>query len=561
MRKILLVLLCLISVQAYALTPLPVDKAFEFTAITQQNTIVLQWNIAPTYQLYRERIHINVLAPSELTLGKVELPQGIEHDDSILGHYEVYQDALKITVPLENTQPSESTLLVEYQGCSVDGFCYPPETRAITLQISQFGTQIVDIAPYQPNQTPVPKTSSLSVETILLSLLTFFGLGILLAFTPCVLPMIPILSSIIVGRNSSKGRAFSLSITYVFGMALAYAAAGLSAGYFGGSLQVALQQSWVLIVFALVFVVLALSMFGFYDLQLPTRWHNALSKLHQKRPTGTYVSAFIMGALSILIASPCISAPLVAALAYISKTGHTTLGGLALFSMGLGIGLPLLILGTLGGKLLPKAGEWMNVVKTFFGVLLLMTSVWILYRILSPAVCMVLWGLIAIISSIYWGVFKYKKQIFLWAFLLVGVVYFCAGVVGHQNPFNPFEKANATSLQFTRIKTTADLERALQANRGHYVMLDFYADWCSSCIVMKYTVFNQPDVQAALNNVVLLQADVTANDANDKALEKALGVFAPPTIIFFDENGKEITDARIVGDVTKSKFEKRLDMF
>ena len=558
MRKALIgLLLCLISVQTYALEPLPVDQAFAFHASVQQHTIVLQWNIAPPYELYRERIHVSVLPPSELTLGTFELPQGIEHNDKILGRYQVYENQLEFSVPLENTQPSESTVLVEYQGCSIDGFFYPPETRAITLQISQFGTQIADISPYQASTLPTQTPSTLSAETVLLSLLTFFGLGILLAFTPCVLPMIPILSSIIVGRNSSKGHAFSLSLTYVIGMALAYAAAGLTAGYFGSSLQVALQQSWVLIIFALVFVTLALSMFGLYDLQLPASWQNALSRYHQKRPTGTYVSAFIMGALSILIASPCISAPLVAALAYISKTGHTTLGGLALFSLGLGMGIPLLILGTLEGKLLPKAGEWMNVVKTFFGVLLLMTSVWILYRILSPAVCMVLWGLIAIISSIYWGVFKYKKRIFLWAFLLMGVVYFGAGVMGHQNPFNPFEKANATTLSFTQINTTADLERALQANRGHYVMLDFYADWCSSCIVMRYTVFNQPDVQAALNNVVLLQADVTANDADDKALEKSLNVFAPPTIIFFDENGKEITDARIVGDVTKGEFLKK----
>ena len=461
MKKTLFCLLLLITGTGFAaIQPIPVDQAFQLKGALQQKHLMLHWQIAPGYQLYRERIQVKSIVDSPLHLDKLDLPRGILKTDKILGHYQIYQHQLTLSLPLLNYQNGEFRIIVNYQGCSAAGYCYPPQQRLLTLQISPFGAQVqsiekmaVQIAQTQPSQ--------LAQKSLWLTLLTFFGLGILLAFTPCVLPMVPILSGIIVGQKQSTRQAFLLSLTYVLAMALAYAIAGVLAGLLGKNLQAALQTPAVIIVFALLFVILACSLFGFYELRLPHKWQQQLTLLSQRQKSGSYLGVAIMGALSILVVSPCISAPLVAALAYISQTGHATLGGLILFVMGLGMGTPLLVIGTLEGKFLPKAGEWMNTVKIILGVLLLITAIWLLYRLLPGNICLILWGLIASTSAVYLGVFKFSNikrrtilwHLILWLWLVSGILFLVGGILGNQDPMHPLNSKRQHPLHFHKYKT------------------------------------------------------------------------------------------------------------
>lgn len=433
--------------------------------------------------------------------------------------------------------------------------------------------------------TPIPEqdriAQTLASGHTWVTLLSFFGFGLLLAFTPCVFPMVPILSGLIVGHGAtlSTARAFALSLAYVLAMALTYTAAGVFAGLFGSNLQAVFQNPWVLGTFSALFVVLALSLFGFYELQVPSWLQGKLTELSNRQRSGTLLGAAIMGLLSALIVGPCVAAPLAAALIYIGKSGDALLGGSALFMLSMGMGAPLLVLGTSAGKLLPKAGAWMHTVKSVFGVLLLAVAIWMLERVLPMALTLVLWAALLIVSGVYMGALdrllpdasgwrKFWKGIGLvivlyGALLLVGA----AGGGGDVlRPLHGLQLAGAStqstrthSLPFTRIKSIADLNNALAAARGKAVMLDFYADWCVSCKEMEKYTFNNSGVQQLLSERVLLQADVTANDAEDRALLQHFGLIGPPSILFFSPEGHECATRRVMGYLDPEQFSRFAD--
>lgn len=567
MKKALIVLLFFMNfVSICHANPLEAANAFQLTAQIKAKQLVLNWKIAPGYLLYRHSIAIESQTPTQLSLGSWQVPNGQDRYDAVLGNYQVYQHNLQVLAPLRYHHVGEFRLRVNFQGCSDAGFCFPPQQRLLTLQISQFGSQVQRIETVKVT-TKEPTTSPKAGASFLMMLLSFLGLGILLSFTPCVLPMVPILSSIVIGTQRSTRQAFLLSLTYVLAMALAYALAGLGAGLLGTHIQAALQRPWIIMLFIALFVGLALSLFGFYNLQLPSKWQNKLTSLNQKPQSGSYFGVALMGALSVLIVSPCISAPLVAALAYIAQSGHTALGGLLLFVMGLGMGVPLILVGTFGAKYIPKSGAWMAKIKIMLGILLLITAIWLLYRLVPGYICLILWGILAIMSSISLGVFQFKrftrKKIMwffgLWLWLALGVVYLVGGLLGNNDPLHPLHSAQQHSLQFIKIRNVNDLQQALQKAHGRYVMLDFYADWCVSCKLIEQNVFSQPDVQQSLHPFILLQADVTANSETDIALQKYVQVYAPPTMVFFDGSGHEIPASRIVGEVSKQQFLTRIN--
>lgn len=580
MKKILLSLFLLLSsVTSYALQPLPADEAFALSAQKDQQGLSLHWKIAPGYYLYREQFSF---VPS----AQVNLPAGIPKEDEILGKYQVYENEVTLSVPITKPASGSVDLIVHYQGCAASGFCYPPITKKLHLQADGIVT-LTDansmLAPTVPDTTVAAPESSQDQATQLLAsqhwfliLLGFFGFGLLLAFTPCVLPLLPILSGIIVGQGSNltTRKAFLLSLTYVLAMAVAYAGAGVLAGLAGSYVQAFLQSPWVLSIFSLIFVLLALSLFGFYELQLPAVWQEKLTNYSNRQSGGTYVGVAIMGALSTLIVSPCVTAPLIGALSYIGKTGDAVLGGMALFAMGLGFGVPLLIVGTMGGKLLPKAGGWMDIIKAIFGVMMLAIAVWLLSRVIPAQITMFLWSALVIISAVYMGAFsttpinalgKLWKGISLIIFVY-GLLLLIGAAIGNTNPLQPlnFQSiANTTSTQaalFKSVNSLQDLERELVDAKAQHkpVMLDFYADWCIACKEMERNTFSNPQVQAALSGYVLLRADVTKNDQADQALEKQFNVVAPPSMIFFDANGQELVSKRIVGEMDAQTFLQHL---
>jgi thiol:disulfide interchange protein DsbD len=379
------------------------------------------------------------------------------------------------------------------------------------------------------------------------------------------------------GKDLKTKHAFALSLSYVLGMAAAFAAAGLVVGLVGSSIQAALQAPWVLLLFSVIFVLLSLSLFGFYDLKLPESWQRKVSELSHKQKAGSYISVAVMGALSTLIVSPCVSAPLVGVLAYIGNTGNAVFGGLALFFMALGMGVPLLVVGTTFGKLLPKTGRWMNAVKNFFGVLMLGLAIWMLERIIPGPLSLMLWALLAITSSIYVGALSPIRESGwskLWkglglALLTYGILMLIGAAMGNSSLLQPINLAGisamttntetSTAHNFIPVKSVADVKAQLKKSKGKLVMLDFYADWCVACKKMEMNTFNAPSVKKAMDNFVLLQADVTANDAADKALQKKYGVIAPPSILFFNKGGNEIKAARIVGEMNAEPFLSHLN--
>ncbi|MDD5330609.1 MAG: protein-disulfide reductase DsbD, partial [Sulfuricella sp.] len=412
-------------------------------------------------------------------------------------------------------------------------------------------------------------------------LATFFGFGLLLALTPCVFPMIPILSGIIVGQGHTltKSRAFGLSLAYVLGMAITYAAAGVAAGLSGTLLSNALQNPWVLGGFALVFVLLALSMFDLYELQMPSFIQSRFTEASNRARGGGLAGIFAMGALSAVIVGPCVAAPLAGALLYIGQTGDVVLGGSALFALALGMGAPLLLVGVSAGALLPRAGAWMQAVKGFFGVLLLGVAIWLISPVIPAAAHMLLWAALLIVSAMYLhaldplphpnsGFAKFWKGVGVMV-LIAGVSLVIGALSGNRDILQPLsglrafsgeaKAAEGAALKFERVKSVAELERRVQQAKGKYVMLDFYADWCVSCKEFERFTFSDAKVQAKLRDAVLLQADVTANSEDDKALLKKFGLFGPPGIIFFDKNGKELSASRVVGYEPPEKFIGSLD--
>ncbi|MBI3772507.1 MAG: protein-disulfide reductase DsbD [Gammaproteobacteria bacterium] len=568
---------------------LPPEKAFIFTAeVKDDHTVTARWDIADGYYLYRNKFNFEILNPATIQAGTPSFPQGKQKKDDTFGLMEVYFHEVNVELPLQrnsNSAATNLTLKAVYQGCAEAGFCYPPQTQEITLSLPE-------VAAAATTQTPASNTSnfvseqdryarSLAEKSLALNMLMFFGLGLLLCFTPCVFPMIPILSSIIAGQGSgiTTRRAFLLSLTYVLAMAATYTAAGVAAGTLGANLQAVFQNPWILGSFAMLFVVLSLSMFGFYELQIPSSWQGKLTSMSNRQQGGSYFGVGIMGVLSALIVGPCVAAPLAGALIYIGQSGDALLGGAALFALSLGMGAPLLVFGTSAGKLLPKAGAWMNAIKAVFGVMLLSVAIWMIERIIPAAVALLLWGALFIVCAVYLGALeRLQPEASGWHKLWkgVGLIFFVYGGVllvgatsGGKDIFQPLQGLSMGTaqsspaknhLQFQRIKGLTGLEQALQQARvaGKPVMLDFYADWCISCKEMEKSTFSNTAVQAILADTVLLQADVTLNDAEDQALLKRFGLFGPPSILFFDTQGNELRPYRLVGFLEPAKFEQQI---
>ncbi len=576
---------------------LPPEKAFRLTVTARNtNTLVARWQIAEGYYLYRDKMRFELNSAHGVSLGKAALPSGVVEEDEFFGRVEIYPQDMEVDLPLLRTTTGLQSvrLEVQYQGCAKVGLCYPPITQQISLKLPTEenastvaaimaggehtrGNSLTSKAPRNEKllrSTQDQIAEQLSAGSLWLNVAFFFGAGLLLAFTPCVFPMIPILAGVIAGQGAKidTRKAFLLSVTFVLAMAFAYTAAGVIVGLSGENVQALLQNPWVIAVFASVFVALALSMFGFYDLQMPPTVQTRLSAACGRRQSGTFIGAGIMGVLSALIVGPCVTAPLIGVLLYIAHTGDALLGGAALFSLSLGMGAPLLVIGTSAGKFIPKAGKWMVVVKAIFGVLLLCVAVWLLARILPASLTMALWALLLIVSSIYMGAFdvicegasnwlRLRKGLGL-AMSVYGAVLLVGAAAGGQDPLRPLGGVLTTgaaldsSLEFEPIKGVYGLQRAVDDARAQNkpVMLDFYADWCVSCKEMERYTFSDPDVQAILRGAVLLQADVTRNDARDRALLKSLGLFGPPAILFYTPEGREQPAARVVGFMSADEF-------
>jgi thiol:disulfide interchange protein DsbD len=466
-------------------------------------------------------------------------------------------------------------LVLEYQGCKEDSICYPPQTLKFDVELPRAtaSDRPRDIATGGEMISEQDRLSAMILSgNLFVVMLTFMGLGLLLAFTPCVLPMVPILSGIIAGQGKdvTTGRAFSLSLTYVLGMAITYTLAGAAFAAMGGQIQAALQKPWIIVGVAALFVALALSMFGLYELQVPASLQTRLSAISNRQRRGTYIGTAIMGILSALIVTTCVAPPLVASMTVIAKAGDVTRGALSLFAMSMGMGIPLLLVGTSAGRWLPKTGYWMTAIKGAFGFMLLGLAIWMLERILPGALTMTLWAILVFMAGIFLGAFqsldasatpsrKLAKGAGILA-ALYGAAILLGALSGAENPLQPLRfvgtEQSSTELPFKRIKTVDDLDRELTAarNAARPVMLDFYADWCVSCKEMEHYTFTDERVHRSLADVVLLQADVTANDSEDQALLRRFDIFGPPTIVFFDANGQERKNFRVVGFMPAAEF-------
>ncbi|HEX4798756.1 MAG TPA: protein-disulfide reductase DsbD [Burkholderiales bacterium] len=595
MRRLLLLALLFVSVLRLAhgantdelLEP---DKAFRFSArALDAGTAEVRYTIADGYYLYRERFRF-AAEPATVTLGRPQFPKGEIHEDQFFGKQETYRKEVRIRLPIESSGADRVKLLVTSQGCADVGVCYVPQVQSAELRLASAERTRSSIFGKDEPLASSPGRIADSVASdemrfagVLESgrlwavMAVFFGAGLLLTFTPCVLPMIPILSGIIVGegRKVTRRRALLLSLAYVFGMAVTYTAIGVGAALSGSLLSAALQNAWVLGAFAAGFVLLALSTFGFYELQLPSGWHARLTEASNRLGGGHWGAVALMGALSAAIVSPCVVAPLAGALLYISQTRDAVLGGAALFSMAIGMGAPLVLVGVSGGMLLPKAGQWMRAVKQFFGVLLLAVAIWIIAPVIPVAAQMLLWAALLVGSGVFLRALEPLEEeasgwLRLWK--AVGILALLAGVAqgvgalsGARDPLRPLASVFAGSpeaqqpLRFETVKTPADLDARLKT-AGKPVLLDFYADWCVSCKEMERFTFSDPQVQARLAGMALLRADVTANSAGDKALLKRYRLFGPPGIVFFDASGREIEGLRVIGYQSPEKFIKSLDL-
>jgi thiol:disulfide interchange protein DsbD len=574
-------------------TFLPPDQVFQVQVVAQDaHTLQANFNIAPGYYLYRDRINFKVIDETA-KLAAAVFPEGDLKDDPNFGRIVVFHHSFQAAVPVQLNKPAEKiSVVVEYQGCSEQGLCYPPieknfevviqERSATNVQpwagkIDPVATTATTAAPHAVTQNEGSKIERLLQQgSFWLVISFFFGAGLLLAFTPCIFPMIPILSGIIVGRGSriTKMHAFILSLAYVIGMAVTYALAGVAAGFSGELISNALQTPWVLGSFAAVFVLLSLSMFGFYELQLPTALQSKLADTSNRLHGGHLGGVFIMGALSAVIMGPCVAAPLAGALLYISKTHDAVLGGMALFTLAMGMGAPLLLIGTSAGALLPKAGAWMDAVKRGFGVMLLALAIWIIQPLLSITVQMALWALLLILTAAYLhvldalpqrasGWIKLRKGVGL-LLLLLGISYLVGALSGAHDILRPLgalgkaENTVATPFPWQRVKDMAELDSRIAQAKGKVVVLDFYADWCVSCKEMERYTFGDAEVRRKMQAAVLLQLDVTANTVHDKAVLKRYGLFGPPATLFFDTRGQEMEDARVVGYQEVVEFQKSL---
>ncbi|MGQ0655431.1 MAG: protein-disulfide reductase DsbD [Betaproteobacteria bacterium] len=554
--KIIAFLMFLLCAPAWAAPELlEPEKAFRFSArALDDSSLEVRFDIADGYYLYRERFKV---AAEGARLGVPELPRGAKHKDEFFGEVETYRKAVRIRLPVEQAS-GPVALTVTSQGCADVGVCYVPMESKATLQLGA-GVRQVD-APRWSLFASDMDIARLFEGNAAVVLASFFAFGLLLAFTPCVLPMIPILGGIIAGEGAriDKSRALALSATYVLSMALTYALAGVAAAYVGSLLAAYLQNVWVLGAFAGVFVLLALSMFGLYELRLPGALEQRLHAAHGRLRGGRIASVAAMGVLSAIIVSPCVSAPLAGALLEISRSGDMALGGSALFAMALGMGVPLMLLGVSEGALLPRAGAWMLALKKFFGLMLLAVALWIVSPVLPPLIGMLAW------SALLFGLAALLRRSWLAAAvpLVAALAILVGALAGSRDPVRPLAVFTAgtphsTPVAWTRVASLDELQAKLQAP-GRIVMLDFYADWCVSCKEMEAFTFSDPRVRAELERMVLLQADVTANSEAHRALLKRFSLFGPPGIVFFDAQGREIKGLRVIGYQNAERFLKTL---
>jgi len=559
---------------------LPAEQAFRFFAsVNDSNKLKVTWEIAPGYYLYREKIQLKLSDSADSRLGDYLIPRGTPIHDEAFGQVEIFHEQLSFELPVLRTQTTAQTvtLLANFQGCADRGVCYPPMSQKIDLELPSAPINEALAVPELSEQDQI--VSSLKHDSLTMTLLSFFGFGLLLSLTPCIFPMIPILSGIIVGHGNriTTTRAFLLSLSYVIASALTYTVFGILAALFGSNLQTTFQQPWIIALFSSIFILLSLSMFGFYELEIPNSFKTKLHNSSVRHRDGSLWGAAIMGSLSSLIVGPCVAAPLAGALIYIGQSGDALLGGSALFAMGFGMGVPLLILGASASKLLPKAGTWLYATKAVFGVIMLAVAVWMLSRILPPAIIMALWAMLLILPAIYLkaidplpeqcsGWHKLWKGIGL-MMLAYGVLLLIGFSMGNNNPLKPLQGLGVNNAQaaeqgliFKRVASLAELETEIQqASANHQaVMLDFYADWCISCKEMEAYTFTDTKVKQALTNVALLQADVTRNNADDQALLSKFNLIGPPAILFFGAEGKESKAHRVIGYQDAETFIKTL---
>jgi len=566
---------------------LPADQAFQLDVqVSDADTLTANWNIAEGYYLYRHTFEFAIETADGTSLLPARMPDGEPKTDEFFGEIQVYHQQAQAEIPVQRATPEAmaAVLTVKYQGCAELGVCYPPIVKTLDLLLPA-ATAATTTVTAAKSDSPAPALSEqdaiakrLTEGNLLATLAAFFGFGLLLAFTPCVFPMIPILSSIIVGQGEkiTAQRGFVLSLVYVLAMAVTYTVAGVFAGLFGENLQAAFQNPWMLSGFAAIFVLLSLSMFGFYELQMPTFIQSRLTEVSNRQQGGSLIGVAIMGFLSALIVGPCVAAPLAGALIYIGQSGDAVLGGLALFALSMGMGTPLIAIGTGAGRLLPGAGPWMDRIKAVFGVMLLAVAIWLLERILPPSVTLLLWAALLILCSVYLSALdglpvEASGWARLWkgigvVSLVYGILLLIGAVSGARDPLQPLQNVmakqgaaqsnQAAHLPFVKIKTVTDLERELAgaARQGKAVMVDFYADWCVSCKEMEKYTFAEADVQHALSGMVLLQADVTANDKDDKALLNHFQLIGPPSMLFYDSSGRKRQELSLVGYKPADEF-------
>jgi thiol:disulfide interchange protein DsbD len=560
--------------------PPPEEVFFPDLFAIDGNTVEVGFRIIPGFYLYKDKISVRSLSEGAMA-GRLDLPTGKIKVDEFFGESEVYYDEAVGRLAIARATPEAMDLELEigYQGCADGGLCYLPQTVVMSVSIPE-ATVVSDLAALPPG-APISEQGRIAqiigVSPLWSVITAMFGFGLLLALTPCVLPMVPILTSIIAGEGDdvTPARGFGLSLSYVMGMAIVYTAAGVVAVAAGAQVQAAFNQPWVLTLFAGLFVVLAIAMFGAFDLQMPSAIQSRLAAISNNQKSGTMIGAFIMGALSSLIVTACVAPALVAALAVMSQSGDYLRGGLALFAMALGMGAPLLLVGAAQGRLLPKAGPWMVAIKAAFGFMLLGLAVWMLSRFLPATLILAMWAVLIFMVGVFMGglttltpesgITQKLGKGFGSLAMIYGVLLVIGAATGGTNPLKPLSgigvgagtvTAAHDELPFRRIKTVADLDREIAgaAGAGKSVMLDFYADWCVSCKEMEAWTFTDAGVQQALSNTVWLQADVTANDAEDKALLDRFGVFGPPTIIFFGSDGEQRQGYEVVGYMKAETF-------
>lgn len=601
-----LLLLSISSVQAGILDSLtqgeskflPVGEAFPYQIDQQGDELSVIWDSADEYYLYKKKIHLK--QGKQKTKAQQFSEEGILKHDEAFGEVIVFYGQVEVRFDLTQITAGTPTIL-GFQGCADAGLCYPPQKIDLDIDWAQVKTAAANTSAISnqadnttntpstvlpPEQTSPESDSWIEGKSWFSVVGLFFILGLGLTFTPCVLPMVPILTSIVIGQHKhTPAKGFVLSTTYVLGMAITYAAAGVTVGLLGAgaNIQAWMQTPWILTIFAILFLVLSLSMFGFYELQLPAGLRNRLNDMNQKQKGGSLIGVFLMGVLSALVVSPCVSAPLAGALVYLSTTGDAWLGGSALLALGLGMGTPLIILGTSGASMMPKAGGWMDQIKAFFGILLIGVAIWLLSRFLDATLILAMWGVLAIVYAIYLGAIEpiepaqtgVKRTVKGFAFVILsyGVLALIGALQGNDDPLKPLASVHATTaavsttsthqsspFEFIKNKTQLDaaVKNHLAANPNGAVMLDYYADWCIACKVMEKEVFHHADVQAHWPELLWLQIDVTDQTPEQVELMTEFNLFGPPSMLFFTAEGEQDT-LRILGEMHKAEFVQHLN--